>query len=58
VRVADAMDRSHFAVIDRVELEKSKKKIIFNIKAHSDPEYEIWDAKRKCDLFSDLRNGK
>jgi len=37
-----------------VELEKSKKKIIFNIKAHSDPEYEIWDAKRKCDLFSDL----
>ncbi len=54
VRIADAMDRSHFAVIDELKLRKARKKIVIIIKAHSDPEYEIWDAKRKCDLFSEI----
>lgn len=54
VRIADAMDRSHFAVIDELKLKKEKKKLVIGIRAHSDPEYEIWDAKRKCDLLAQL----
>lgn len=53
-RVADAMDRSHFAVIDDLKLRIEKKKLFISIRAHSDPEYEIWDAKRKCDLLAAL----
>jgi len=54
LRVADAMDRSHFAVIDEVKVKNEKKRMLFNIKANSDPEYEIWDAKRKSDLFAQM----
>lgn len=54
LRVADAMDRSHFSVVDALKLRKEGKKLAIYVRAHSDPEYEIWDAKRKCDLLSEL----
>lgn len=53
-RVADAMDRSHFAVVDELKTKIEKKRLIISLQAHSDPEYEIWDAKRKCDLLAQL----
>lgn len=53
-RVADAMDRSHFAVVDELKIKIEKKRLVISLRAHSDPEYEVWDAKRKCDLLAQL----
>src|SRR5262249_18406617 len=54
LRIADALDRSHFSVVDAVEVKVKKKYIAFSLRAQNDAEYEIWDAKQKCDLFQKL----
>ncbi len=54
LRIADALDRSHFGVVDSVEVKVKKKAISFYLSAHNDAEYELWDARQKCDLFEEL----
>ncbi|MCE9625035.1 MAG: Ppx/GppA family phosphatase, partial [Deltaproteobacteria bacterium] len=54
LRIADALDRSHFSVVESVEVKIKKKSIAFSLSAQNDAEYEIWDAKQKCDLFEKL----
>ncbi|HCU24174.1 MAG TPA: exopolyphosphatase, partial [Deltaproteobacteria bacterium] len=54
LRIADALDRSHFSVVDSVTLKIKKKRVTFRLQAKNDAEYEIWDAKNKCDLFQKL----
>ncbi|HKX11808.1 MAG TPA: HD domain-containing protein, partial [bacterium] len=54
LRIADALDRSHFGVVDSVEVKMKKKAISFFLNAHNDAEYELWDARQKCDLFEKL----
>lgn len=54
LRIADALDRSHFAVVDSVAVRVKKKRATFLLSAHNDAEYELWDAKQKCDLFEKL----
>jgi exopolyphosphatase/guanosine-5'-triphosphate,3'-diphosphate pyrophosphatase len=54
LRIADALDRSHFGVVDSVEVKVKKKAISFYLNAHNDAEYELWDARQKCDLFEEL----
>ncbi len=54
VRIADALDRSHFSVVQSIKVDSSRKGICFLLTASNDSEYEIWDAKRKCDLFKKL----
>jgi exopolyphosphatase/guanosine-5'-triphosphate,3'-diphosphate pyrophosphatase len=54
LRVADALDRSHFSVVQTVRIKRQKRGILFVLGATNDLEYEIWDARRKCDLFQEL----
>lgn len=54
LRIADALDRSHFSVVEAVEVKVKKKWTAFSLVSHNDAEYEIWDAKQKCDLFEKL----
>ncbi|MFO1464615.1 MAG: Ppx/GppA phosphatase family protein [bacterium] len=54
LRIADALDRSHFSVVDGVEVKVKKKSVTFALRAQNDAEYELWDAKQKCDLFHKL----
>jgi exopolyphosphatase/guanosine-5'-triphosphate,3'-diphosphate pyrophosphatase len=54
LRVADALDRSHFSVVSSVKVKSRKKTLTFRVAANNDVEYEIWDARRKCDLFEKL----
>lgn len=54
LRIADALDRSHFSVVDAVGVRVKKKRAVFSLSARNDAEYEIWDAKQKCDLFEQL----
>ncbi|HEX5033329.1 MAG TPA: Ppx/GppA phosphatase family protein [bacterium] len=54
LRIADALDRSHFGVVDSVEVKLKKKEVSFLLSAHNDAEYELWDARQKCDLFEKL----
>lgn len=54
LRIADALDRSRFGVVDSVEVKAKKKAVSFFLNAHNDAEYELWDARQKCDLFEKL----
>lgn len=54
VRIADALDRSHFSVVQTVKVRLQKKKAMFFLTATNDFEYEVWDARRKCDLFKKI----
>lgn len=54
LRIADALDRSHFSVVQSVRVKLERKKSVFALTASNDSEYEIWDANRKSDLFREL----
>jgi len=54
LRIADALDRSHFSVVQSVRVKIERKRIVFGLTASNDSEYEIWDANRKSDLFREL----
>lgn len=54
LRLADALDRSHFSVVQNVSLRTYAHKIIFQVEAQDDAEYEIWEAYRKSKLFARL----
>ena len=50
LRIADGLDRSHFAVVQslRVKLEKPTTIVI---RTSGDPELELWAARGRADLF-------
>lgn len=50
LRIADGLDRSHFAVVQslRVKLEKP---IAIVVRTSGDPELELWAARGRADLF-------
>jgi len=54
LRIADALDRSHFSVVGSIKTKISKKSLLFSLTVTNDVEYEIWDARRKCDLLQAL----
>jgi len=58
LRLADALDRTHFAVVEGVSLKSRKKNLEFTLLAQNDAEYELWDAKRKCDLLEEVSKRK
>ncbi len=51
LRIADALDRTHFGVVDGVGIKIKKKALTFILSAKNDAEYEIWEARRKSDLL-------
>jgi exopolyphosphatase/guanosine-5'-triphosphate,3'-diphosphate pyrophosphatase len=54
LRIADALDRSHFSVVEGVRLRRSDKRLLFQIEATNDAEYELWETRQKAELFEDL----
>jgi exopolyphosphatase/guanosine-5'-triphosphate,3'-diphosphate pyrophosphatase len=54
LKVADALDRSHFSVVESVKPRIYSKKIIFQVTVSDDSEYEVWEATHKCDLLESL----
>jgi exopolyphosphatase/guanosine-5'-triphosphate,3'-diphosphate pyrophosphatase len=53
LRIADALDRSHFSVIQDLEV-KLGKPVTITLKTAGDPELEIWAAKSRADLFEQV----
>jgi exopolyphosphatase/guanosine-5'-triphosphate,3'-diphosphate pyrophosphatase len=54
MRVADGLDRSHYQNVQAVKAQVSGNSIDIALVTTSDPELEIWGAKRKSDLFEQL----
>jgi len=54
LRLGDALDRSHFSVVDSVSLRVYKDQLLFTIQSQKDAEYELWEAERKSDLLSKM----
>jgi len=58
LRLADALDRTHFSVVEGVSVKSRKKNVEITLLAKNDAEYELWDAKRKCDLLEEVSGRK
>jgi exopolyphosphatase/guanosine-5'-triphosphate,3'-diphosphate pyrophosphatase len=58
LRLADALDRTRFSVVANISLRIKKKSLQFILHARNDAEYEIWEARRKCDLLEKLSGRK
>ncbi len=50
LRIADALDRSHFSVIQDLTV-KVEKPVIITLRTVGDPELEVWSAQQRADLF-------
>lgn len=51
LRVADGLDRSHYQNVQHLDIEIGEEDITLTITTESDPELEIWGARRKSQLF-------
>lgn len=51
VRVADALDRSHFGVVEAVKAAASRKTVTVRVFAKEDPAMELWTARQKVELL-------
>lgn len=56
MRVADGLDRSHFQTVTDLDAVMKDNTVEIQITVESDPQMEIWGAKRKRELFEDLFN--
>ncbi len=54
LKVADALDRSHFSVVECVKIRTYEDKVVFQVETGGDAEYEVWEANHKCRLFQRL----
>jgi len=54
LRVADGLDRSHYQNVHNLEIEKNGKVIKLFLTTEEDPHLEIWGAKRKSGLLSEV----
>ncbi len=55
LRVADALDRTHFGVVKSVDVGKAAGKIVLHVDAGAENgELELWAAERRVDLLSRL----
>ena len=53
LRIADGLDRSHFAVVKSVHV-KLGKPLTLLLETAGDPELEIWAARGRADLFENV----
>lgn len=51
LRLADALDRTGFSIIQDVACEIGEKAVVLRVKSSSDAEIELWCAKRHAPLF-------
>lgn len=54
LKIADALDRSHFSVVEEIKVRNYAHKIVFYLEVKSDAQYEIWEAEQKSKLFKRL----
>ncbi|HEX4125540.1 MAG TPA: Ppx/GppA phosphatase family protein [Tepidisphaeraceae bacterium] len=54
LRIADGLDRSHGSMVSSVTTKIGKKRVDVTIKARGDIELELWGARRKLDLFTQV----
>ena len=53
-RVADALDRSHFGVVEALRVSARPKTLTIRVSAKGDPAMEIWTARQKTRLLEKL----
>jgi exopolyphosphatase / guanosine-5'-triphosphate,3'-diphosphate pyrophosphatase len=53
LRIADALDRNHTALVRSVRVAISSKEATITVFSHEDPELELFSARRKSDLFEE-----
>lgn len=58
LRVADGLDRTHSQSVKDVSTRVEKGKVRLVLHAHAAPQVEIWDARRKSDLFAKAFHSK
>ena len=58
LRVADGLDRSHYQNVTELNVISGKDEIRINIKTEGEPYLEIWGAKRKSGLLSEVTGKK
>lgn len=58
LRVADALDRTHAALVRSVRCTVGDDVIEMRIEADDDPELELWASRRKGDLFEEVAGRK
>ncbi|MEK6644022.1 MAG: Ppx/GppA phosphatase family protein [Planctomycetota bacterium] len=51
LRLANALDRTHYSVVDAVQCRLTEEKVELLVKTAKDSELEIWTAQRECPLF-------
>lgn len=54
LRLADGLDRGRRAHVDDVEAQTTGDLVILRVRAHGDPELELWGARRRRELFEDV----
>jgi len=54
LRIADGLDRSHSAVITGLSCRVSSKKVVVILKSRGDAELELWAARSKRELFTNV----
>jgi exopolyphosphatase/guanosine-5'-triphosphate,3'-diphosphate pyrophosphatase len=57
LRIADGLDRSHFSVVQGLRVQKGSPLIIL-LECAGDPEFEIWAAQNRADLFEKVFDKK
>ncbi len=51
LRIADGLDRTHFAVVKSISCKLGRKRVKIIVYAKDDAELEMWQARQRADLF-------
>ena len=51
LRLADALDRTHYQIVDGVACTISAQEVEFNVRTDQDAELELWTARQAADIF-------
>lgn len=54
LRIADSLDRTHTGVVTGVRVRVGKRRVRLELQAKGDTAIELWAARKKMDLFSDV----
>ena len=54
LRIADALDRTHCQAVSAVKVRAGKDRVKLTVEARGDTQMELWAARKKRDMFSDV----
>lgn len=58
LRVADALDRSHFGVVESLKVTRGQRQITIRLKTNDDPAMELWAARQKVAMLETVLGRK